>query len=118
MAIVNKESNEFIGDIGFYNMDFYSNNTEVGYTIVKKFWRQGVASECIKAIENFAFNKLNMNRVIAMVNSDNISLIKLLEKLGFNKDGVLREHYYNNSKNEYISICVYSLIKNDIKDIK
>lgn len=116
-AIINKENDEFIGDIGFYNIDFYSNNTEIGYTIVKKFWRQGVASECIKAMENFAFESLNMNRIIAMIDSNNISSIKLSEKLDFHKDGVLREHYYNKSKDEYISISVYSLIKNDIKDI-
>lgn len=36
-AIINKESKEFIGDIGLYNIDFYSNNTEIGYTIEKNF---------------------------------------------------------------------------------
>lgn len=113
-AIINKESGEFIGDIGFYNIDFYSNNAEIGYTIVKKFWRQGVASECIKVVQNFAFENLNMNRIVAMIDSNNTSSIKLSEKLGFHKDGVLREHYYNKSKDEYINICVYSLIKNDI----
>ena len=56
-----------------------------------------------------------MNRIIAMIDSNNISSIKLSEKLGFNRDGILREHYYNKSKDEYINICVYSLIKSDIK---
>ncbi|WCM71468.1 GNAT family N-acetyltransferase [Clostridium perfringens] len=114
-AIINKESKEFIGDIGLYNIDFYSNNTEIGYTIEKNFWRKGVASECIKAIENFAFETLDMNIIIAMIDSNNISSIKLSEKLGFHRDGILREHYYNKSKDEYINICVYSLIKSDIK---
>ena len=114
-AIINKESKAFIGDIGLYNIDFYSNNTEIGYTIEKNFWRKGVASECIKAIENFAFEILDMNRIIAMIDCNNISSIKLSEKLGFHKDGILREHYYNKSKDEYINICVYSLIKSDIK---
>ncbi|MFR8732958.1 MAG: GNAT family N-acetyltransferase [Clostridium perfringens] len=114
-AIINKESEAFIGDIGLYNIDFYSNNTEIGYTIEKNFWGKGVASECIKAIENFAFEILDMNRIIDMIDSNNISSIKLSEKLGFNRDGILREHYYNKSKDEYINICVYSLIKSDIK---
>ena len=72
-AIINKESKEFIGDIGLYNIDFYSNNTEIGYTIEKNFWGKGVASECIKAIENFAFEILDMNRIIDMIDSNNIS---------------------------------------------
>ncbi|BDC02055.1 hypothetical protein CP118TE_17640 [Clostridium perfringens E] len=50
-----------------------------------------------------------------MIDNNNISSIKLSEKLGFHKDGILREHYYNKSKDEYINICVYSLIKSDIK---
>ena len=114
-AIINKESEAFIGDIGLYNIDFYSNNTEIGYTIEKNFWRKGVASECIKAIENFAFETLDINRIIAMIDCNNISSIKLSEKLGFHRDGILREHYYNKSKDKYINICVYSLIKSDIK---
>ncbi|MCX0409593.1 GNAT family N-acetyltransferase [Clostridium perfringens] len=103
--------------MGLYNIDFYSNNTEIGYTIEKNFWGKGVASECIKAIENFAFEILDMNRIIAMIDSNNISSIKLSEKLGFHKDGILREHYYNKSKDKYINIWVYSLIKSDIKVI-
>ncbi len=112
-AVVDKETNDFVGDVGLYNIDLYSNNTEIGYSVVKSYWRQGVATECIKEVENFAFNRLNMNRIIAMIDKNNTPSIKLVEKLGFFRDGVLREHYYNSLNNEYISICVYSIIKKD-----
>lgn len=112
-AIVDKVTNNFIGDVGLYNIDLYSNNTEIGYTIAKNYWRQGIATECIKEIENFTFSRLNMNRIIAMIDKNNIPSVKLVEKLGFFRDGILREHYYNSLDNTYISICVYSILKRD-----
>lgn len=112
-AVVDKATNNFIGDIGLYNIDLYSNNTEIGYTIARNYWRQGIATECIKEIEKFAFSRLNMNRIIAMIDKNNIPSVRLAEKLGFFRDGILREHYYNSLDNEYISICVYSILKRD-----
>lgn len=112
-AIIDKSTNNFIGDIGVYNIDLYSNNTEIGYTIGKSYWRHGVATECIKEIEEFAFRRLSMNRIIAMIDKNNTPSVNLAEKLGFFRDGVLREHYYNHLSKEYVSICVYSVIKSD-----
>lgn len=76
-AVVDKETNDFVGDVGLHNIDLHSNNTEIGYSVVKSYWRQGVATECIKEVEKFAFNRLNMNRIIAMIDKNNIPSIKL-----------------------------------------
>ncbi|WP_040213742.1 GNAT family N-acetyltransferase [Clostridium polynesiense] len=112
-AIIDKETGEFSGEIGLYNIDFYSNNTEVGYTIKRDCWRKGIALECSRKVSEFAFQEIQMNKIIAMIDSRNRPSIKLVEKQGFHKDGVLREHYYNHKDEVYVDICVYSLLKKD-----
>lgn len=113
-SIIDKKTNDFVGEFGFYNIDLCSNNAEIGYTVLKKYWRRKVATECAKVIEKFGFNVLNLNRIIAQIDVKNTPSIKLVEKLNYHKDGVLREHYLNNIENRYVSIAIYSRLKSDI----
>ncbi len=112
-GIVDKTTNEFLGDIGLYNIDLYSNNTEIGYTVVKHQWREKIASECIERLLKFAFKELYMNKIIAMIDRDNFPSIALVKKIGFCEDGVLREHYYNYQMGEYGNISVYSMLRKE-----
>lgn len=112
-AIIDKISNEFLGDIGFYNIDLYSNNMEIGYTVVRNHWREKVASECIDRILKFAFKELYMNKIVAMIDKDNFPSIALIKKMGFSEDGVLREHYYNYQAGGYSNVIVYSMLERE-----
>lgn len=58
---------------------------ELGYMIQKKFWGQGFATEVASQFLNYAFNDLSLNKVVATVNSKNLSSIRVLEKIGMNK---------------------------------
>ncbi|WP_051568676.1 GNAT family N-acetyltransferase [Crocinitomix catalasitica] len=51
---------------------------------MKKYWGKGFATEAAKASVNFGFNKLGLNRMIAMVLSENAGSIRVLQKLILN----------------------------------
>ncbi|WP_291578313.1 GNAT family N-acetyltransferase [Clostridium sp. UBA6640] len=112
-VIVDKITNEFLGDMGLYNIDLYSNNTEIGYTVVRRHWREKIASECIERLLKFVFKELYMNKIIAMIDRDNFPSIALAKKIGFCEDGVLREHYYNYQVGGYGNISVYSMLRKE-----
>lgn len=112
-AIIDKVTEKYVGDIGFYNIDLYSKHTEMGYTISKEYWRKGIASECINKLTSFALNEFNMNKVILMIDDRNKKSINLANKLGFNHDGILREEYYLKDTDEYISINIFSKLKKE-----
>ncbi|MBU5225702.1 GNAT family N-acetyltransferase [Clostridium senegalense] len=111
-SIIDKKTEKFLGEIGIYNIDFNSNNAEIGYSILKEYWRCGIASECILTVEEFFFNNLKMHKIIAKIDIKNTPSVKLIEKLNFYREGVLREHYFNNIEKQYISIAIYSKIIN------
>ena len=64
-------------------------------------------TEALEAIIDFAFFQMNILRIEAIVNVDNISSIRLLERLGFQKEGLPKD--YNFMDGRYISALVFSL---------
>jgi ribosomal-protein-alanine N-acetyltransferase len=62
----------------------------VGYWVGEKFSRQGFAQASVRGILKFAFSELRLHRIEAAVRDENTASIKLLEKTGFQKEGVAR----------------------------
>lgn len=58
---------------------------------MKSEWNKGYATEAIKAIVDFAFNTMDLNRIEAFITPGNDSSINVLRKLNFKQEGILRE---------------------------
>ena len=58
-------------------------DVDIGYALLPEFWLQGYALESASAVMSYAREKLRSTRVLAVVNADNQSSIRLLGKLGF-----------------------------------
>ncbi len=84
-----------IGSCGvFQKDDVYHKNAEIGYYIGEPYWGNGYATEAAEAIITHGFNSLPIERVCASVFSGNDASKKVLEKLGFNYDGVFRNSVF------------------------
>jgi len=91
-AITIKKDNQVIGTCGYNNWIKRSSRGEIGYELGKDYWGNGYASEAIKEILNYGFKKMKLNRIEAFTVPEAISSIKLLEKFGFKKEGLLKEY--------------------------
>ncbi len=65
-------------------------DVDIGYALLPEFWSQGYALESASAVMSYAREKLGATRVLAVVNADNQSSIRLLEKLGFQFERMVR----------------------------
>lgn len=109
-AIVNKNTNEFIGWAGLKFVTDLTNNHrnyyDLGYRLQKKYWGQGIATETAIASLSYAFEELNANEVYAMADCENNGSNKVLKKVGFNfierfnLDGV-EHNWYKIEKNGF-----------------
>ncbi|MFS0513722.1 GNAT family N-acetyltransferase [Nostoc sp. UIC 10607] len=90
-GIARKQDNVLIGSCGF-RWNPQENSAEVGYELASTFWRQGIMTEAVHTILQFGFEKMGLRFVVAQVMLDNIASKKLLEKLGFQSQGVLKQH--------------------------
>lgn len=64
----------------------------MGYELASTYWGQGIMTEALQAILQFGFEEIDLRFVAAEVMLDNIASGKLLEKLGFQSQGVLKQH--------------------------
>lgn len=110
-GIVTKKDNEIIGTCGFNNWIKKSSRGEIGYELGRKYWGKGYATEAVREILKYGFKNMNLNRIEAFTVPQASASINLLEKLGFKKEGMLREYGYWNGK--YWDENVYSLLKKD-----
>lgn len=83
----------------------------IGYDINSNYWRQGFATEAINEIIKFGFDKLDLNRIGAVVFPENLASLNLLKKVGFIKEGVLREYIIQNDIEK--DTIVLSLLKRE-----
>lgn len=108
-AIIEKQTEAFIGDFSYWRIDKKNHRAEIGYTLMPEFWGKGYMSEAIKTIINFGFNDLNLHSIEANINPNNNSSRKLLQKIGFEKEAYFKENYYYNGI--YLDSEIYSLLK-------
>lgn len=74
--------------------------SEIGFAIRQERWGQGLGSEAVAAVVAFAFEKLNLHRIEADVDPRNDRSLRLLERLGFRREGYLRERYCINGERQ------------------
>ncbi|MFA5084369.1 MAG: GNAT family N-acetyltransferase [Candidatus Paceibacterota bacterium] len=114
-AIELKSEKKQIGGIEIGNVDRFQGKAEVGYWLGEKHWGQGIASEALSAIIDFAFNKLNLRRLEAGVFMENKASSRLLEKFGFKKEGSRIECYRSKATGKIHGDYFYGLLKKNYK---
>jgi [ribosomal protein S5]-alanine N-acetyltransferase len=108
LAVVLKSSNELIGNCGVRMHDIDSHEADIGYELDPKHWNHGYATEAARAVVDFGFSHLGLHRIWASCVAENIGSAHVLEKLGMQLEGRLREHKY--FKGRWWDTLMYAVI--------
>lgn len=100
-----------IGTITIVRKDLDNRTCELGYNIGKEYWNNGYATEAIKYVVAYVFALELFDTITAQCFEHNIASIRVLEKNGFVKEGVLRNRYILNNKK--VNLVELSLLKED-----
>jgi RimJ/RimL family protein N-acetyltransferase len=90
-ATIYKQNNQFIGRCGLLPwMIDQHREVEIAYMIAKEYWRQGLGTEAAQAIRDYAFEKLQLSRLICLIDRDNRASIQVATTIGmtFEKEGM------------------------------
>lgn len=110
-GIIEKKSRHLIGVSAFAGWNREHHHAEIGFALDKDYWGKKYMSELLPAFISFGFKELELHRIEADVDPRNTASIKLLEKLGFKKEGYLRERYHING--EIQDALFYGLLKSE-----
>lgn len=82
-AVIDRGTGELIGDAG---LEVTRHGTEIGYTLARPWWGQGLATEAARLCVDAAFGALGLTRLVALVDAENPASARVLGKLGFHLD--------------------------------
>jgi len=111
-GIARREDDMVIGTCGYNGFHGWHKRCSLGFELARSYWRQGIMTEALDAIIGFGFKEIGLNRIQAVVIPGNEASEKLLEKLGFRREGVLRE-YENWGKKGYVNVLMFSLLRRE-----
>lgn len=112
-GITLKADGTFIGSAGIHGWNREARYAEVGYDFAQDFWGHGYATEVVNRLVEFGFERMILNRMEADVVSGNQASMRVLEKIGFQQEGILRQRVYKGGK--YYDTHLFSLLLKDYK---
>jgi ribosomal-protein-alanine N-acetyltransferase len=108
-AVVEAQSNNVIGYCGLGGPEFDRTLTEVFYGIEYSYWGKGYATETTKALLEYGFINLMLDKIVGFADKDNIASLRVLEKAGLKRIGIISglEEKYKYFNGE----CLYQIDK-------
>ncbi len=88
------DSGKLIGTCTLFNLNLSNGRAELGYALGRAYWGNGYMNEALKALVKHAFEVIQLRRLEADVDPRNTASIRTLERLGFQREGHLRERWH------------------------
>ncbi len=106
-----KPDNKIIGTCGFFSFSEENKKAGMGYELSKAYWGAGIMSEALSLILRHIFAETDINRIEAFTDVPNTASRKLLKRLGFTEEGILRQ--YERCRGGLIDVVIYSCLRSD-----
>ena len=102
---------EIVGTVSLKNISHSMGYGEIGYGVAETRHGRGIATEAVTMLANKIFTETALRKLIAYVHDQNRASCRVLEKLGFQQEGFLREHYV--IKGIPVNEILYGLLKSE-----
>ena len=111
LGIRQRDGDTLIGTCSLFHLNAQCRRAEIGYGIARPCWRQGYMVEAVSALIGYAFGELQLHRLEADIDPRNLASARSLEKLGFQREGLLRERWLVGD--EVCDSALYGLLAGD-----
>lgn len=106
-----KASRQIIGTIGFMWIQRGNAAAEVGYSLHRAYWNQGIMTEALQELIQYGFGTMNLNRIEAQHETQNPASGAVMRKCGMMKEGTLRQRLMN--KGRFVDVDLYAILRRD-----
>ena len=106
-----KETRKLIGTVGFIEWNARHGRAEIGYSLARRFWGFGYMTEAARAVIDFGFGAMGLNRVEANCFIENVASARVMEKCGMKFEGILREYIL--VKGRYENVKTYAIVRRE-----
>jgi ribosomal-protein-alanine N-acetyltransferase len=109
-AICSLDNQTFYGAAGLNNLTKEHKKAEIGFWLLTDFWGKGIMTEALPLICDYGFDKLELHRIEAIVETENTNSKKAMDKLNFKYEGTMIDCEIKNEK--FISLDIYAKLNN------
>lgn len=110
-AIVLPAEGQLIGNCGIRMRSSYAMDADIGYELDNRYWGNGYATEAAHALLAFGFRELRMHRIWAHCVAENVASARVLEKIGMQCEGRLRENEW--MKGRWWDTLLYAILEQE-----
>jgi ribosomal-protein-serine acetyltransferase len=104
---------KLIGCIGLHDFNKNSRRASIGYWLATEYQGKGIMTRVVKALIDFGFKNLNLNRIGLEAGEENLKSRAITERLGFTQEGEFRKYEFINGR--FIDYVVYSILREEWK---
>ena len=104
---------EVIGTVSAMNPSWTMGYIEIGYMLAASHHGRGLGTRAVALLVEKLFRETDVHRIFATISVENVVSLKLLERLGFVREGVLREHYLIGGRR--VDEALYGLLRREWK---
>ncbi|MET0410043.1 MAG: GNAT family N-acetyltransferase [Polyangiaceae bacterium] len=101
-----------IGEVSIQDWDRYHRHANIGYDFSRAFWGKGFAHEAARAVLRFGFERMQLNRIEIWTAAANTRSVRLAERLGFTRDGLLRRRILEDD-GAFHDSALYGLLRSE-----
>ncbi len=116
LAVTDNKSNELIGEGVLKVIPPGHGQGEIGFGVAPQHWKKGYGTEIARALIDAGFKTFNLHRIAGQCAPENKASIRVMQKLGMAREGLLREHY--RSGDRYWSSVIYALLVREFEKIE
>jgi len=106
-----RDSDRLIGTTTLFNLNLDNGRAEIGYALGRAHWGKGYMNEALQGLLTHAFEVMQLRRLEADVDPRNAGSIRTLERLGFQREGFLRERWHVNGETQ--DAIFYGLLRRE-----
>jgi RimJ/RimL family protein N-acetyltransferase len=100
-----------IGTCTLASLDPENRRADLGFALARAYWGKGYMGEALRVLLRFGFSAMQLHRLTADTDPRNAASIRTLERLGFRREGYLREHYLLHGERQ--DSILYGLLRSD-----
>jgi ribosomal-protein-alanine N-acetyltransferase len=115
LAATRKDNGDIIGEGVLKIVNAAERQGEIGFGVSPRAWKQGYGTEIAAALLDVAFQSLKLHRVAGQCSPDNKGSIRIMQKLGMGREGLLRDLHF--ARGKWWSTLVYSLLEDEYAKI-
>jgi len=105
------QKNKLVGCLGLHSLSLTNRRAEIGYWLDSDHQGQGIMTQSVKALINYCFTKLNLNRLTIEAATENKPSNSIVQKLGFTQEGIIRQFEFVNG--QFLDYKLYSLLRSE-----